>query len=255
MKPVITLISDWHVRDPYLSMFKGQLLSELPDAVLLDITHLVNFHDLAQTAFLMKQSYLSFPDNSIHLLLTNVTFSSDFNPVVFKQNGHFFIGEDKGVFSMMFEKGERIFGRRYVGEEMPSLKKMVLLAKYIIENVLDEHTEDSGPLVSTIMQSAFNNVLERRIEGKVVYIDSHFNALTNISIELFREFVKGENVNAEVFTDKSSWKVNKCYSKYGNDGEFFFIENAIGCMEIAISQGKIAALANIKVNDLVIINY
>ena len=27
----ITLISDWHLRDPYLAIFKGQILSAMPE--------------------------------------------------------------------------------------------------------------------------------------------------------------------------------------------------------------------------------
>lgn len=255
MKPIITLISDWRLRDPYLSMFKGKLLSLMPDASLLDITHHVDFHDVAQTAFLMKQSFLSFPERSIHLLLTNVMFSSVFNPVVLERDGHYFIGEDNGIFTLMFGGTAPLEGRSYVGEESQSLTKMVLLAKYIVNGELEAHTEACGPLVSKFVQPAFNNVLGHKIEGRIVYIDAYFNAITNIPIQMFREVVKGEEVKAEVVTNKLSWVINKCYSKYERGNELFFIENSIGCMEIAVGQGKAAALMGLHVGDTVTITY
>ena len=46
MRPIITLISDWRLRDPYVAMFKGALLSESPEANLLDITHYVDVFNL-----------------------------------------------------------------------------------------------------------------------------------------------------------------------------------------------------------------
>lgn len=255
MKPVITLISDWRLRDPYLSMFKGELLAQMPDAFLLDITHHIDLRDIAQTAFLMRQSFMSFPKGSVHLLLTNVLFSSVFDPVVLERDGHFFIGEDNGIFTMMFGGNAPLEGRRYVGEETQSLAKMVLLAKYIFNDELNAHTAVCGPLAMKIGQSAINNVFEHRIEGRIVYVDAYFNAITNIPIQMFREVVKGENVTAEVVTNKSMWKINKCYARYESGNELFFIENPLGCMEIAVAQGKAAALADLCINDKVTIFY
>ena len=61
MRPIVTLISDWRTRDPYVAMFKGKLLSAVPDAEIMDISHVVDLFNVSQTAFLTLQSYRNFP--------------------------------------------------------------------------------------------------------------------------------------------------------------------------------------------------
>ena len=96
MNQIITLLSDWRLRDPYVAMLKGELLKTQPEAQLIDITHYVDKFNLLQTALLMKTSYTSFPEGSVHLILTNMSLNSTFSPVALFHNGHWFIGEDNG---------------------------------------------------------------------------------------------------------------------------------------------------------------
>ena len=96
MNLIVTLLSDWRLRDPYVSMFKGSLLSVFPEVQIIDMTHYVDKFNLPQTALLMKSGYGSFPEGSIHLILTNMSLNSTFSPVLLPHNGHYFIGEDNG---------------------------------------------------------------------------------------------------------------------------------------------------------------
>ena len=59
MNQIITLLSDWRLRDPYVAMLKGELWKAQPDAQILDITHYVDKFNLPQTALLMKTSYIT----------------------------------------------------------------------------------------------------------------------------------------------------------------------------------------------------
>ena len=67
----ITLISDWKLRDPYVAMFKGQLLKAVPDANIIDITHAIDSFSIEQTAFILKNSYSSFPEQSLCSIFKN----------------------------------------------------------------------------------------------------------------------------------------------------------------------------------------
>ena len=51
MNQIITLLSDWRLRDPYVAMLKGELLKTLPDAQIVDITHYVDKFDLIHPGF------------------------------------------------------------------------------------------------------------------------------------------------------------------------------------------------------------
>ena len=91
MNQIITLLSDWRLRDPYVAILKGRILQALPDAQIIDITHYVDKFNIIQTALLMQTGYSSFPEGSIHLMMTNMSLYSTFSPVLLFHDGHYFI--------------------------------------------------------------------------------------------------------------------------------------------------------------------
>ncbi|MCQ2284631.1 MAG: SAM-dependent chlorinase/fluorinase [Bacteroidales bacterium] len=255
MKPTLTLISDWRLRDPYLAIFKAALQNEIPESNLLDITHHVDLNSLKQTAFLMKQTYMHFPEGSIHLLLTNVSFRSDFDPVVLAFENHIFIGEDNGIFSLIAGPQAKLSGRKYKkSDSLTAIDKMIALTKAVIEKKLDKITEPYSDFARKFMPEAINFANTKTIEGEIIYIDAYFNAITNIPIDMFMEATGGKNFQGTI-QSKQDWPVNEFHPQYVDTSKFFFTESALGCLEIAYHQGKIAVLADLKVGDKVEIQY
>ena len=48
---IITLTSDWGTSDYYTAAVKGVILSQIPNATIVDITHEVAHYDIAQAGF------------------------------------------------------------------------------------------------------------------------------------------------------------------------------------------------------------
>ena len=58
---IITLTTDWGLKDYYAGAAKGAVYSEYADARLVDITHQVPTFDIIQAAFILKNTYNTFP--------------------------------------------------------------------------------------------------------------------------------------------------------------------------------------------------
>ena len=65
---IVTLISDWGYRDHYIGSVKGMLYRLIPDVNIVDITHEIALHDIIHASFVLKNSYHSFPENTIHII-------------------------------------------------------------------------------------------------------------------------------------------------------------------------------------------
>ncbi len=255
MRPIITLISDWRLRDPYVAMFKGALLSEIPEANLLDITHYVDMFNLSQTAFLMRQSYRNFPEGSIHLLLTNASATASFSPVMLVHDGHIFIGEDNGVFHLMFGGETALAGRKYSSEDgLDPLQQIVRMVKAVVKGSVDAYTQPYDQFERKIMPAAIHIPIQKSIEGEIIYIDANCNAITNIPVDMFVKAVGNNPFTAEI-QSKNTWKISKFYDKTRPEKEMCFTINSLGCIEITMYQGKVAALADLQVGDRVEIQY
>lgn len=254
MRPVVTLISDWRTRDPYVAIFKGKLLSAIPDAEIIDISHVVDLYNINQTAFLTLQSYRNFPEGSIHILLTNASATSAFAPVVVEYDGHFFIGEDNGIFCIMFNLHFPITGHQYSGSTPGALDRIIELTQAVKEDKMDYVTTEytNFKRMFAALPIHFDN--DRTIEGEIVYIDAYFNAITNIPVTMFKEAVRSGTFQATIHS-KKEWKCQIYHESYSPEEEFYFTGNALGCLEIAMYQGNVAILADFKVGDKITIKY
>lgn len=255
MRPTITLISDWRLRDPYVSFLKAEILRLLPEAAILDISHHVDMYDIGQTAFLMKQSYDRFPEGSIHLILTNTTFSSTYHPVMLSFKGHYFIGEDNGIFTMMFKNsGESLAGRQYVEEGKSAIEKMLKMMEALTEGSLEQKTVPYDQFALKLMEQAYHNQNQRMIEGKIMYVDAFFNAITNIPVKMFLEAV-GDHPFKAVVKSSNDWQTDIYAGTYRDCQSIMLTNNPLGCLEIAYYQGKVAVLADINEGSTITITY
>ena len=252
---MITLLSDWKIRDPYLGIFKGQLLRLLPDVQIVDITHHLELFNLSQTAFIAKHSYPFFPEKTLHIILSGLSFSNEMKPVLLVQNGHFFLGEDTGVFSMMFGAGNDAEAYQYKGDmSLSATEKLARMASWVFQGSYVENTTPYPALkfqLSHLSEADYNS--ERKlISGKIVYIDSCCNAVTNIPISMFEAV--GKKQFKAVVSSTRPFKIMRCHPYYNpKEQDIFLVYNRLGFLEITLFNGNIAALADIRVgNDIVI---
>jgi len=253
---MITLISDWKLRDPYIGIFKGQLLRVLPQVQIIDITHHLEQFNLSQTAFIAKNSFAFFPEKSLHIILSGLSFSSDAKPVLLFHKGHFFLGEDTGVFSMMFGSEHAPDAYQYNGDmSLAATEKLACMAQWVFQGNYNENTTPYPALkfqLSNLSEPDYNE--ERKvISGKIAYIDSHCNAVTNIPVSMFETV--GKKTFTAIVIGTRSLKITRYHTYYNpNEPEVYLVCNRLGFIEITLYKGNIAALANVRTgNDIEIL--
>ena len=255
MNQIITLLSDWRLRDPYVAMLKGRILQTLPDAQIIDITHYVDKFNLPQTAFQMRASYDSFPEGTIHLILTNMSLHSTFPPVLLCHDGHYFIGEDNGVFHLMFGQTGLLKGLQLSEEKGDTLSQMLSLAKAIKEDTLGQQTKEYAQFKRMFVELPDHEAGNKQIEGHIIYIDAFNNAVTDIPATMFEKVVQGRPFTATILS-KGTWTITKYYGDYHvSDGEMFLCRNSLGLIEVAAYQSDVAILTDLEPGERIIINY
>lgn len=235
---LITLTSDWTLQEPYVAMLKGRLFSAIPDVHVIDHSHSIEVGNVNQTAFLLSHSYASFPAGSVHMVLTGATSFLLANPVVVVVDGHYFVGEDNGVFSLLTYGMPEVEARQYEGESGDFLEKLIRLASWCLDGSWREHTAEFKlqmriPFTATYVES------QNMISGHIAYIDAYNNVLTNIPVSLFEEKVRDGRFTARIET----LTVTHYHRTYEADTEPYLVPNCLGVMEIAAYRGRISILA------------
>ena len=83
---LITLTTDFGTKDHFVGAVKGAIYSELPDAKIVDITHHISPFNITETAYILKNSYKSFPDKSIHIVGVDSELSTENKHIVWCGN-------------------------------------------------------------------------------------------------------------------------------------------------------------------------
>ena len=255
MNQIITLLSDWRLRDPYVVMLKGELCQTQPNAQIIDITHYVDKFNLLQTALLMKTSYQSFPAGTIHLLLTNMSLNSTFAPVLLQHNGHWFIGEDNGVFFLMFGQEAALKGYQLADKQGNTLNQILQLIQLVADNQLSGNTTEYLNFKRMFTETAEHSAENQQIEGTIIYIDAFFNAITDIPVAMFEKAVGNCEFTATV-QSKGMWTITAHSDSYQPmDDEMYLCNNALGLIEITGYQSDVSILTDLEPGDKIFIKY
>jgi S-adenosylmethionine hydrolase len=179
-------------------------------------------------------------------------------PVLIFHNDHFFLGEDTGVFSMMFGLGSPVEAYQYNGDLLKSAtEKLALMASWVFDGTYRKNTTPYNSLKLQInsLSDADYNAERKLISGKIAYIDSCCNAVTNIPVATF-EAVGKKAFTAVVSNNVRPLKITRCHTHYNpQESEVFLVYNRLGFLEITLYEGNIAALEDLKVGHNIEIQF
>ena len=98
---IVTLLSDFGLRDTYVGQMKGVVLNFHPTAQLVDLTHEVAPQDVTEGAFQLATSWRSFPSRTVHVAVVDPGVGTARRPIAFRYDGHFFVLPDNGLCSFV----------------------------------------------------------------------------------------------------------------------------------------------------------
>ncbi len=261
---IITLTTDWGEKDYYAGAVKGRVYSLFPEAVVVDISHNIDPFDTAHAAYVLKNAFKMFPEGTVHIIGVD---SEDFavqdsvqSHVVVSYQGHYFIGADNGVFSMIMDKKEinQIIELTIPFETVDEKIKFTFSCRdrFVKAAV---HLSKGGdiaelgkPLEELEELLTFNPSYGKDfIKGVVIHVDHLENAITNISEELFEKLVTGKKFRLS-FKRNSINKISKLYSD-AREIEPLALFNGAGLLEIALNRSNASGLLGLRKNDTVMI--
>jgi S-adenosylmethionine hydrolase len=97
--PVITLTTDFGLRDPFVGIMKGVILGICREVQVVDLTHEVAPHDVLEGALALESAWRFFPPGSVHLAVVDPGVGSGRRALAIEAGGHYFVGPDNGLFT------------------------------------------------------------------------------------------------------------------------------------------------------------
>ena len=272
----VTLTTDFGHKDYSIAVIKAALLSQIPGVNIIDISHQISPYNHSETAYILKNSYAAFPNGSIHIIGVESEFTPENIHLAMEFDGHFFIGADNGIFSLIKEelKSNKIVAiniHKSVITSFPVLDVFINVAAHISR---EGALEVIGSPVNEIRQltniKPVINPERNKILGSVIYIDNYGNVVTNITEKLFNKIGKTRNFMILART----LKFRKIHNSYGGsidfslpkekreeDGKKLALFNSAGHLELAVYKsnpltvGSASSLFGLNYRDPITIEF
>src|ERR1700748_3464648 len=192
---IITLTTDLGDKDIYQAALKGSILKLLPAVNIVDITHSVAAFNVQQAAFILKNSFYYFPENTVHLIGIDTVYNSDTKYLAVKYKNHYFVGSDNGIFSLMFNGEPDEIVEINIMQDLKFLHFPLadIFVKAACHLANGGKLEEIGIPISEVENKMnLQPVIEKnQIKGAAIYIDSFQNVITNITKDLFNKVQQG----------------------------------------------------------------
>ncbi len=192
----------------------------------------------------------------MHIIGVKTEYNKQSPHVIVFAEGHFFIGADNGIFSLLLDNPpEKIFEINTNENIISTFATRDVFAKAACHIAKGGLGEEIGTIKTGLLErlAFLPTLMEDMISGTVVYIDLYGNVITNINEELFKQVGKGREFIIE-FARYAIVRMSKTYSEVA-EGEALALFNTAKCLEIAMNSGKADSLLGLKRNDTVTIRF
>jgi S-adenosylmethionine hydrolase len=96
---LITLTTDFGSKDIYVAAMKGVIISTNPEARIIDVTHDIEPHNIAQAAFVLNMVYHYFPKEAVHMAIVDPGVGGERLGIILRAESSFFVVPNNGILS------------------------------------------------------------------------------------------------------------------------------------------------------------
>jgi S-adenosylmethionine hydrolase len=254
---MITLTSDFGLKDPYVAEMKGVILTINPKATIIDITHDIEKFNIGMAAFMLASVASYFPKGTVHLAVVDPRVGTERRAILVQTKCGFFVGPDNGVLMLAAQSQgiEHIYELSNPNLMLPKTSNtfhgrdiFAPAAAYLDKGTKANEfgSEIKNPVLPHFSAADRSpNVLT----GEVLYIDGYGNIVTNIQE---KNMFNSQIFNVRLTEVSLKLKVGKTYAE-AEPKEPIILVGSYGFVEIAVNQGNAADKFNVKVGDKITI--
>jgi len=260
MQPIVTLLTDFGLMDPFVAEMKGVILSVCPDANIIDISHLVEKFDVRKGAFLLAAANPYFPRGTVHVAVVDPGVGSERRAIVIETNKSLLVGPDNGLMIPAATIDGilhvyRLTNRSLMRNEISStFHGRDVFAPAAAHLACGTAPRECGAEIKDYVKPEFTQITlkGRTVTCEVFHIDSFGNVITNLSqVELSKLNLKlGAKIPLAVGGRRVSARLVQTYSDL-NRGEIGILTGSHGFLELACREGSAAKRIRVRRGSVV----
>jgi len=244
---VITITTDFGHQGPFVATMKGRILSGLPDARIIDVTHEVPVYWPAEAGFWLARAFEYFPAGTVHVAVVDPGVGTKRDIIAVQADEHVFLAPDNGLLAPIVARAKTATVHKL---DVDAARQRFKLAapsatfhgRDIFAPIAAELAAgrvaiaDLGPSTIDIVPSWVDDpaVTPGQVAGVVITIDHFGNLITNIDAALIRDFAR-----PVVRTAGYSFALRRTYGDV-RPGDYLALINSFGVVEVARAEQSAA---------------
>lgn len=244
-RDLVTLLTDFGTRDPYVAAMKGVLLQACPRARIIDIGHEVPAQDVLTASFLLAQAAPWFPPETLHVAVVDPGVGTERAILAARMGGQIFLCPDNGLLTlpakvMPLEQLVMVENPTYLPREPHSLTfqgrdVFAPLAGQIL-NGADLDRLGRMPRTYKILDLREPECTTDGISGEIIYVDRFGNLISNIS----RGMIQKDPDLMDGVVECAARTVGHMKGTYADApaGTPLALINSMDLLEVAVSMGR-----------------
>jgi len=258
--PVVTLLSDFGAKDPYVAEMKAVILGICPKARLVDVSHEIEKFNIRMGAFVLASAAPYFPKGTIHAAVVDPGVGTKRRAILVETRKAFYVGPDNGLLMLAAQKQGishvyNIANPRYmlskVSKTFHGRDIFAPVAAHLAKGCLPS---GFGPEIRDYVVPRFAKprLTRKALLGEVLHVDDFGNVITNISVEDFRKTGIEEGSMLRLGLKGRVSRLRLC-SAYGEAqvGKPLAVIGSHDFLEVSVNQGDASKRFGARVGDAV----
>lgn len=255
---IITMLSDFGLRDTYVAEMKAVIVSILPDVYIVDISHKIEKFNIRMGSFILASAAPYFPKGTVHVAVVDPGVGTKRRPIIVESKRSFYVGPDNGLLLLSARKEglSHVYHIKNPEYMRPKISTTFhgrdIFAPVAAYLALGRSPSQFGPEIEDYVfpQFAKPHMQNDEILGEVVYIDDFGNVVTNISSKDLEKLEAGIGDLLQVRIRRKRFDMRFC-SAYGEVPARtpLVIVGSHDFLEISINQGNASKTFNLKIGD------
>jgi S-adenosylmethionine hydrolase len=253
---IISLLSDFGQKDPYVAEMKAAILSINPQARIIDITHEIEKFSIRTGAYVLASAASYFPSNTVHVAVVDPGVGTKRRPIIAQTNRSIYVGPDNGLLMLAAykEKIKNVYiidnPQYMLSEVSKTFHGRDIFAPAAAHLTTGIKPPEFGPTIHDYVfpEYAKPHIKPRELVGEVLSIDDFGNIISNISTKDLEKSGFHEGDSFTVALGCKTLNLHFC-STYGEVpiGAPLALIGSSNFLEAAVNQGSASAAFKAKV--------
>jgi S-adenosyl-L-methionine hydrolase (adenosine-forming) len=186
---IVTLLTDFGTRDPFVGVMKGKVLSACPGASIVDLTHEIPPQRVRDAAFWLGVAHGWFEPGTVHVAVVDPGVGSARRALAARADDQLFVAPDNGLLEVVKRRAKRFEARALEPAALGVVvRSRTFHGRDLFAPVAGRLAagslsfEESGEAVELLATALVPepSVGERTAEGEVILSDHFGNLVTNL---------------------------------------------------------------------------